>query len=459
MKRNRPMKSLKRISILILLAGHVSKPIYSQNASQSSERSSFTLQEAIEFSYSNNVNVKNAQIDIQSSEYKRKEIRGIGLPQISSSFDIKDYEELPTQLLPGDFFGMPGQYIPVQFGVKYNATGTIQASQIIFNSDYIIALQSSKSFMELSSKSLEKTKIEIAVAVSKAYYNVLISKERVKLLEANIERVKKLLDDTKVLFDNGFVEKIDIDRITVTYNNLLTEQEKIGRLVGLTETLLKFQMGYDLKSAIILTDSLTVPEIAISDMVSVSSFEYKTRIEYSLLGSQKKLNELDIRKNKYRYFPSIVMYGSLSAQAQRNSFDFFDTDQRWYPIGVIGMTFNFPLFDGFQNHYRTQQAKLNLIKTENNMRALENVIDLEIQSSQTAYLNASNALVTQQGNMELAQGVYDASKKKYDQGVGSNLEVMNAETALKEAQTNYYNALYDYYIAKVDFDKATGKIK
>lgn len=453
------MKNLKRLSLLMLLVYQASPSIYCQNTSQSSEKTSFTLEEAVDYAYSNNPSMKNAQVDIQSSEYKRKEIRGIGLPQISSSFDIKDYEELPTQLLPGDFFGMPGQYIPVQFGVKYNATGTIQASQIIFNSDYIIALQSSKSFMELSAKSLEKTKVETAVNVSKAYYNVLISKERVKLLETNIVRVKKLLDDTKVLFNNGFVEKIDIDRITVTYNNLLTEKEKIARLVGLTETLLKFQMGYNLKSPIELTDSLSIEDIAISDTVSASTFEYKSRIEYSLLESQKKLNELDIRKNKYRYFPSVVLYGSLSAQAQRNSFDFFDTDQRWYPIGIIGVTFSLPLFDGFQNHYRTQQSKLNLIKTENNIKALESVIDLEIQSSQTAYLNAINSLTTQRSNMELAQGVYDVSKKKYDQGVGSNLEVMNAETGLKEAQTNYYNALYDYYIAKVDFDKATGKIK
>lgn len=451
------MKQLKLFSIFILLG--IAPYIVKSQTNSAIQSKSFSLKEAVEYALTNHPGVKNAEEDVQSSDYKRKEIRGIGLPQISSSFDVKDYEKLPTQLLPGDFFGKPGQYIPVQFGVKYNATGTIQASQIVFNSDYIVALQSSKSFMELSEKSLGKTKIETTVLVTKAYYNALVSKERAKLIDANVDRLKKLLDDTKALFNNGFVEQIDIDRITVAYNNLLSEKEKIERVVGLTEMLLKFQMGLSIKTSITLTDVLKLEELSNVDTASVSNFDYKNRIEYSLLLSQRKLNELDIKKNNMRYFPSIVLYGNLSSQAQRNSFDFFDTDKKWYPIGIIGGTITLPIFDGFQNHYRSQQSKINLIKTQNNLLLLENAIDLEIQTSQTSYLNALNSLQTQKSNMELAQGVYNVAKKKYDQGVGSNLEVMNAETSLKEAQTNYYNAMYEYYVAKVDFEKATGKIK
>lgn len=418
-----------------------------------------SLKEAIDYALANNPNIKNSEIDVDLARYKKNEIRGIGLPQISSSFDIKDYEKLPTQLLPGDFFGKPGEYIPVQFGVRYNATGAIQASQIVFNSDYIVALQSSRSFLELSEKGYLRSQIETKVAVSKAYYNALINKERLKLIQANIVRLKKLSEDTKVMYENGIVEKIDVDRITVAYNNILSEKEKIDRLMGLTESLLKFQIGLDLKTTIILTDSLNLNEIPISSNSITTGFDYKNRVEYSLLLSQKRLNELDIKKNNLRYLPSIVLYGNLSAQAQRNEFDFFDTEKKWYPIGIIGGTITLPLFDGFQNHYRTQQAKLNLIKTMNNISNLEKGIDLEVQAAQTSYLNSLNSLNTQKSNMELAQGIYDSAKKKYDQGVGSNIEVMNAETSLKEAQTNYYNALYEYYVAKVDLDKATGAIK
>lgn len=424
-----------------------------------SQTQSFSLKEAVAFALKNHPVIKNAEADVKSSEYKRKEIRGIGFPQISTSFDLKDYEELPTQLLPGDFFGMPGTYIPVKFGVKYNATGAIQASQILFNSDYIVALKSSKSFMELSEKNLQKSKIETTTLVSKAYYNVLVNRERAKLIEANLDRLKKLLDDTKALLSGGFVEKIDADRVTVAYNNLLSEKEKVSRLVGLTEILLKFQMGIDLTTPILLTDGLNLEEPPAIDSVQISSFDFNNRIEYSLLQSQRKLNEIDIKKSNWRYFPSVVLYGNYSQQAQRNEFDFFDTDKKWFPIGLIGGTISLPIFDGFQNHYRLQQSKINLLKTQNNLRMLENSISLEIQSSQISYLNTLNSVKTQKSNMELAQGIYDVAKKKYDQGVGSNLEVMTAETSLKEAQTNYIGALFDYYVAKIDFEKATGKIK
>ncbi len=166
-----------------------------------------------------------------------------------------------------------------------------------------------------------------------------------------------------------------------------------------------------------------------------------------------------MKRGKLKYLPSIFLYGNYSAQAQRNEFDFFDASKKWYPIGIIGGTINLPLFDGFQNHYRLQQSKVNLMKTVNNMDNLKNAIDLEIETSKSGLLNSLNTLNIQKTNIELAKEVYDVAKIKYEQGNGSSIEVMNAETALKEAQTNYYNALYDYFTAKVDYEKAAGAIK
>lgn len=450
-------KNMKRISIIatgVLLTLNA----VAQNKSEGIKN--FSLKEAIDYAIAHNASNLNAALDIDASKYKKKEIAGMGLPQISSSLDVKDYEKLPTQLLPGQFFGAPpGTYIPVQFGVKYNATGAIQASQIVFNSDYIIALQSSKSFLELSEKNYQRSQIETKATITKAYYTVLVNKERLKLLQANVERLKKLVEDTKSLNTNGFVEKIDVTRVTVAYNNLLSEKEKIDRLVGLTETVLKFQMGMEIKSQISLTDSLHLDNIPVFDIPSSSEFNYKNRIEYSLLESQQKLNELDVKRGKLRYLPSAFLYGNYSGQAQRNEFDFFDSNKKWYPIGIIGGTISLPLFDGFQNHYRLQQSKVNLLKTNNNINNLKNAIDLEIETSKSSLLNALNTLNIQKTNTELAKEVYDVAKKKYEQGNGSSIEVMNAETALKEAQTNYYNALYEYFTAKVDYEKATGVIK
>lgn len=451
------MKLLKIKTIVIALSV---LPILSFAQSTGTGGSEFTLQAAIDYANKHNANYLNAEIDMKLADYRNKEVIGIGLPQISGSVDLKDYFEIPTSLLPGQFFGAPaGTFIPVKFGTQWNASAGISVSQIIFSSDYLVGLQAAKEFKTLSEKSLTRTKIETNVSVTKAYYNVLINRERLKTLTANIDRIKKIYDDTKALNQAGFVEKLDVDRIELAYNNLLTEKEKVDRLIGLSETMLKFQMGYVVSEPITLTDELKAEQF--QDLASIADVKanYTSRPEFSLLESQRKINELDLKRYRYAYLPSLVAYGSYQRNAQRTKFDFFDSEQKWFPIGLIGATLNVPIFSGGQKYYRIQQAKLNLVKTNNTMTYAKSAIDMETSAAAIMYKNAYASLQTQAKNKELAKSIFETTKKKYDAGVGSSLEIITAETALKEAETNYLSAVYDLIIAKTDLDKAQGNIK
>ncbi|MGZ4117214.1 MAG: TolC family protein, partial [Bacteroidia bacterium] len=236
---------------------------------------SFSLQQAIDFAMQNQNDIKNAIIDEEIAHKKVNEIMGMGLPQINSSLDVKDFLEIPTSLIPAEFFGgRPGTFAAIKFGTQYQSTAGFDASQLLFSGDYFLGLKASKVFVELSTKSTQRTKIETSATVSKAYYTVLINQERTKLMDANIARVKKTMDDTKALMDNGFVEKIDYDRLTVTYNNLLTEQEKIQRLLGLGTYLLKYQMGMDINASLTLTDKIEDVKLDIAQTVSAEKFDY-----------------------------------------------------------------------------------------------------------------------------------------------------------------------------------------
>ncbi|MBL0047531.1 MAG: TolC family protein [Bacteroidetes bacterium] len=427
---------------------------------QADATKSFTLKEAQDYALKNNVNNLNATLDDLIAKNYNKEIRGIGFPQINGSFDVKDFVEIPTSLIPAEFFGgAPGSYAPVKFGTRYNATAGISASQIIFSSDYFLALKASKALLELSYKSNDRTKIETQIAVAKAYYGVLVYRQRLKLMYANVDRVRQLKDDTKALFDNGIVESIDNDRVELTYNNLLVEKEKVERLVALTEYALKFQMGMEITTPITLTDSLNLNAPINTEINFNNKPTYANRIEYQLLQNQEKLNRLELKRYRLNYLPSIAAYGSVSAAAQRSEFDIFDTNKGWYPTGVIGATLNLPIFDGFQKHFKSQQAKLKIQKTQNSLKSFESAMDLDVASASANFQNAQSSLGTQKKNMALAENVYNVSKIKYTEGVGTNTDVVTAETALKEAQTNYYSALYDYLISKVDWDRANGNIK
>lgn len=417
---------------------------------------SFSLQQAVDYALQNNTKVQNAKYDEEIAKNKVKEVTGIGLPQINGSFDVRDFIEIPTQLVPGEFFGAPpGTYLGVQFGTQYNAVAGIEASQLLFDGTYIVALQATKTFTELSQKASSRTKTETAVAVSKAYYSVLVNDERKKLLDANVARLKKLTDDTKALNENGFVEKIDVDRITVAFNNLLVEQEKVTKLLELGVYLLKYQMGMPQTDNLTLTDNLESVNFQPTNF-SLEKFNYSSRIEFSLMETQKNAMQLQLKRERFSYMPNLILYGSGSANAMRNKFDIFDTKQRWYPTVVVGARLGVPIFDGLQKNYRIQQAKLNLLKAENDMKFVQQSIDLELSASRIALQNASSAVETQKKNIILAEEISRVAKIKYDQGIGSNLEVLNAETSLKEAQVNYFSALYDAIIAKIDYEKANG---
>lgn len=445
---------MKKFYTIILITSQTI--LWAQNNSKS-----FTLKEAVDYALNHNDNYLSAQMDVKIAKARNWEYTGIGLPQVSASFDLKDYLELPTSLLPGQFFGAPpGTYVPVKFGTQYNATAGVSFSQIIFSSDYISALQASKNLVELSQKNLQRTKIETQVQVTKAYYNALIAREKFNIIQTNIQKLEKLLKDTKALHDNGLIEKIDVDRLQIAYNNLITEKEKFTRLIGLSLTLLKYQMNYPLTDSISLTDSIGIFKDKVNT-ISNTQFQPEKRIEYQFFEQQKKLNEIDLNRYRMQFLPSIVAYGSYSKNAQRTKFDVFDfsENKQWFNIGLIGVTLNWNLFTSGQRYFRIQQAKYNVLKSKYNLEQIKQSVTLEYQTAWINYLNALSSLKTQENNLKLAEEVFDTSIKKYEAGVGSNIEVINAEASLKEAQTNYLTALLDVLSAQIDLDKATGNIQ
>jgi outer membrane protein TolC len=444
---------MKRTLSLLLFCFSIVIPTFAQ---QKDTTASFSLQQAISYAQSHQISIKNAKIDEQIAINTVKKTIGIGLPQVSANATFQDFLKVPTSLVPGEFFGEPaGTLIPVQFGVKYNSGVGLEVNQLLFDGSYLVGLQASKTYKELSVKNTARTRIETSVAVTKAYYSVLVNNEQLSLLDANIERLRKSLSDTEQLFKNGFAEKIDVDRLTVLNNNLLTERENIVRLLALNVNLLKFQMGMTIGSSLTLTDKISDININNTPILNDGN-AYSKRIEYSLLQTQKKLNELDVKRCKSLFLPSLAAFGSSTQNFQADNFgDLYD---RRFPTTVIGLRLSVPIFSGGQKLYDLRNAKLESLKTDNNLINLANSIDLEVSQARTTYLNGQKSLENQKRNMDLAKEVLRVTKVKYDQGVGSSLEVTTAETSLKEAQNNYINALYDMLINRVNLDKALGNI-
>ena len=429
--------------------------VISAKAQLTDSLANFSLKEAIDYAQNHQSSILNASIDEEIAKNTVKRTIGIGLPQLNGNVNFQDFLKIPTNLLPGEIFGKPGTQIPAQFGVQYQSSFGLELNQLLFDGSYLVGLQATKTYKELSNKNLKRSRIETAVGVTKAYYSVLVSNEQLSLLDANMERLKKSLNDTKALFANGFVEKIDVDRLTVLNNNLETERGNVIRLLELNMNLLKFQMGMNIQLKLVLKDS--IGSLQVAEFLAVKdTAAYQNRIEYSLLETQKKLNELDLKRYKSLFLPSLAAFGTTSRSFQSN--EFLNLIDRSFPATIIGFRLSVPLLSGGVKAYQVRNAKLEVLKTENNLVNLKNGINLEVEQAQTIYRNGLKSLENQKRNMELAKEVLRVTKIKYEQGVGSSIEVTTAETSLKESQNNYINALYDLLINKVNMDRALGKI-
>ncbi|WP_084241110.1 TolC family protein [Pedobacter africanus] len=416
-----------------------------------------SLKAAIDYALTHQTDVLNAVVDEEMARNKVKETVGIGLPQVSASYNFQDFLKLPTTLLPGEFSNPPSDTpIPVKFGTKFNSTAGIELSQLIFDGSYIVGLQASKTYKELSVRNSRRTRIETATAVTKAYYSVLVIAEQLDLIDANLTQLSKSLNDTEALFKNGFAEKIDVDRLQVLKNNLETERENVTRLLELNINMLKFQMGMPIQAELTLTDQIKDIRAEQVALAVADTTAYKGRIEYALLETQQKLNELDFKRQKSTFLPTLRGFASASKNFQSDEFSrHFDNR---FPTSVIGFTLSWNLINGGQRIYQMRNAKLTIKKTENDMLNLKNGIAQEVSANQKLYLNSKRSVENQERNLALAKEILRVTRIKYEQGVGSSLEVTTAETSLKEAQNNYIKALYDLLITKVDLDKAAGRI-
>jgi outer membrane protein TolC len=434
---------------------------YAQQTPAASPSYDFTLADCIKYAYEHQDSVVNARLDVKSAEYKVKETTGIGLPQINGSASFLDYVKIPTTLIPGEFIGQPGTYIPLKFGVKYQSNLGLDASQILFDGSYLVGLKASKTYKELSQRNVTRSLIEANVQVTKAYYQVLVSSESIKLLDANIKQIQEQYDQTAAQNKQGFVEKIDVDRVSVQLNDLVTTRANTIRLLILNIQMLKFQMGMPIETELTLKDKLEdvkLDETETESMVAATdTTAYHKRVEYSLYETQLKLNKLDLQRQKSQFLPTLSAVANYTSSYQNNGFSTLYNSQ--FPSSYIGLNLKVPIFNGFQRTNQVKQAKISVQKTQNDMENLKNALNLQTNAARIGYINGLQTLNNQKHNREVAQDVLRVSRIKYQQGVGSSIEVTQAETSLVTADNSYIQGLYNALISKVDLDRAYGRIQ
>ena len=438
----------------------------------------FSIQQAVDYAKKNNVNVKNALIDVQLQEQQNREFTSNAYPHINASFGTSFNPNVATQIVPnfispatyqvlidegikngnGQLIQMPNDFgfIAAQFGSKFSATAGISLQQILFDGQVFVGLLARGAAVEFRKKNVEVTEEVIKANIYKIYYQLVVSKTQTELLDANISLLEKLLKDTRIIYENGFAEKLDIDKVSVQLTNLQTEKLKVLNTISNGYYGLKVLMGMPVSDELVLTDKLSDEQIK-EGALEKSVYTYDERKDYQYAQMGKVLNEYNIRRYKLSQIPTLSMNANYAKNAQRNQWTFVGKGD-WFTISSVNLNLAIPIFNGFFTKSKIEQAKLEVKKIDNQLEALKLSIDNEVAVARNNFRSAIATMDFQKKNMELAEKIYQQTKKKYEIGTGSQTEINTAQTDLKAAQTNYITALYDAVVAKVDFMKATGKL-
>lgn len=415
----------------------------------------FSLAEAIDYAAKNSVLVKNALLDYQIQVQSNRATTSRALPQVTGNLGITDYIQIPTTLIPGEFINQPGTFIPVKFGTKWNSTGGVTLQQVLFDGQVFVGLQARQASLDYYRKRQEITEQLLRANIYKVYYQLLISKSQIDQIDANIANQESLLHNSTEMFKNGFAEQLDVDKATVQLANL--ESEKIQTLYNISNGYLglKVLMGMPVQDSLRLTDTLTYEMIR--DAVLSDNYKYTDRRDFQLLQINRQLNEYDVKRYKKEYIPTANLNANYAQNQYVNNFDLGQKNS-WYPTSYFGVSVNIPIFDGFYKDANVRQAKLKLQQTMNNMDSLKIRIDNDVEEAQLRFTAALATLDYQKKNMDLSERVYAQTRKKYEQGLGSNQEITTALSDQKTAQANYFNALYSAIAARVDYLNAIGKL-
>jgi len=418
-----------------------------------------TVQEALDLAKKNNISVKTARTNLQIQEQVNKSVTSGALPSVSGILTTTAYLATPVSVIPQGAFGggQPAAPLTVSFTPKYNATAGVTLKQSLFDGQVFVGLKARTTALDYSSKEIDLAVENISVNVYKAYYQLLVSRTQVELLDADIRRAAKLLNDTRVMNENGFAEKLDVDKAQVQLANLETSKQNTENTITNGYLTLKYLVGLPAADSLVLTTEFKEENLTGGIPMDLQ-YHYEDRYDYQYLQLSGKLGQYDIKRYKAVYFPTIDLNGAFYKNAFNNTYDLLTKGGSWYSNSYVGLSINVPIFSGFSKDANLKKARLNYTQITDQIENLKENIDLEVRQSRNNFLNAIKTMNNQKENTRLAESVYNQTKKKFESGLASNTDVTNAQTDLIQAQTNYINALYTSIIAKVDYLKAIGKI-
>jgi outer membrane protein TolC len=433
--------------ILILCLGFGT--LHAQNLPES-----VSLEEAVAYGLENNRRVINANLEVQKAYKEKWKTIAIGLPQITAEADYQNFIELPTSLIPAQFFGgEEGEFAEVQFGTPQTMRAGVTLNQLIFDGSYLVGLESIKVYLDISENLLEKTVLEIRKNIINSYFNVLLTRENILFLEKNRANLKTNLEELTQLFRNGFEEEESVEQLRLTLSSIETQLRYAQNVERITLDMLKLLMGFPTQSPLFLKDEL-------DGLTTASLFEFPTetapkiennidvKIAQNNFASEGLLYKLERSKNLPRL--SAFLNGNYTGNSE--TFSFTEANQKWFGASMLGVKLQVPIFSSFMRRANSQKAKIAVAQAETNLNETQERIYIEIQAATNEYQLAVENYFTTKENLALATRIKEKNQIKYFEGLASSFEYREAQLQLYSAQNNFIKSIQSVVQKKLNLE-------
>lgn len=445
---------MKKISLgLLLLLGYIFSPIKTTaQVRTDSAACGLTLEQCIEFALKNRPAVQQAVLDEEIGEREIKAQLASWLPQIGLNYNLQHYLKMPVTLFPNDA-GVP---TPRTIGVANTSNVQLQASQAIYNNEVLQANRAARFLRVQNDQNTVDAKINTVVAVSKAFYDILLSQEQLQILTQAITRQEKQLKDARAQYEQGLVDKTDFQRASITLGNIRSDRKRALESIKGKEALLKELIGYKPENPIQIAFNRAQMEQNIA-ADTIQGISFANRIEYQQLQTLRQLQGLSINYYRYGFLPSVSAFGNYNLVYQNNEFgQLFNQN---YPNSLVGLSVALPIFQGTRRIQNLCRAQLLDRRLEVDIFNLQNRINTEYTQALADYKSDLTEWNTTKSNVALAEDVYRVIRLQYSEGIKTYLDLITAETDLRVTQLNYYNALYQVLSSKLDLQRAQGTIR
>jgi outer membrane protein len=406
----------------------------------------FTLGAAVDYAIKHQPQIQQSYIDQEITEANIRSRLADWYPQISLNYNAQHNFLLPTNFIGGN---------EIKSGSPNTSAAQFTATQVIFNRDVLLARRTKADVRLQSRQATSNQKIDLAVDVSKAFYDVITTTQQINVARENIIRTERSLRDALAQYNAGIVDKIDYKRATITLNNVKASQKSNEELLRAKTEYLKSLMGYPDSLALAVIYDSTQMEREIS-LDTLQLPDYTARIEYSRLETQRDLLKANLTYNKWSYLPNVAASAGYNLNYQNKVLSQLFGNN--YPNSYAALTLSLPIFQGGKRKFNIKAAELELDRNDLDIMALRHSINAEFAQAMAGYKRSLANYLALKENVDVAKEVYDVIQLQYRSGIKTYLEVITAETDLRTAQINYFNALNEVLADKLDVQRALGQI-